>query len=661
MIGSDFYKGKNLSLFDRDEKMKINVFDWESPEGFPEIMEPREIQRDWQTYLATWPTYGSRISEEIVRYGNALEHPVILSLKSRQIIADALAEKTKQEKYRVLACNVLADHVHCVLVCTKDQLSDIIHDLKGYSSFTHNRLLKLSVVGMSVVGKGKQTKLWAKGSHKQELKTAKHTRNAIDYVWNNHHKHDVEAIDNRQLKQSVVSLDTAYEPDQEPGGFDVVIGNPPYVRQETLGDTFKQYTQAKYKTYAGTADLYVYFIEQGLNLLRPKGLYSIIVSNKWMRTNYGRALRDFLKKKKVYELIDFGDLPVFQGATTYPCILRLSNAQPENFKALKVKSLGSETNQNWLAQAFKANSYQVNLQYLYNDVWSLHTEAEATLLEKVKNSGIPLEEYVQGKIYYGIKTGLNEAFVIDEATKDRLIREDSKSSEIIKPLLEGKDIKRYGVLENRKWLIFTRRGIDIRKYSAILNYLEKYKEKLKPKPKNWPFNKSWLGRKPGAYQWYEIQDSIDYYQEFEEPKITWGNLAKVSPFTFDSKGIYINAPSCILNTESLYVLGCLNSKVNWWFLKSITAERQGGYIEAKPIYVEQISIPKASDLQENQMVSFVDQMLAVQKKLYETSSPIEKKQYQQEADILDKQIDQLVYKLYELTPEEIRIVEGGTR
>ena len=444
------------------------------------------------------------------------------------------------------------------------------------------------------------------------------------------------------------------------GGFDAVIGNPPYVRQETLGEAFKQYVSKKYATYAGTADLYVYFIEKSCELLNKGGYYSVIVANKWMRGNYGRALREFLKnKKRIHELIDFGDLPVFQGATTYPCIIKISKATPKNFRALQVKELANSNSSDLLSALMKKKSYAVDLKYLQSEAWALNTEAEAKLLEKLKTSGAPLEEYVEGKIYYGIKTGFNEAFVIDTATKKRLIKADSKSAEIIKPFLEGKDIKRYGVLENRKWLIFTRRGIDIKKYPVILHYLENYKERLKPRPKDWRGSRQWLGRKPGTYQWYELQDTIDYYREFEKPKIVWGNLANEAPFSFDDSKNYVNAPGCILVTDDLYVLGCLNSKLNWYYLKSIAAGRQGGYIEAKPIYVSQITIPKHNVSKSEQIARFVAQYRDTQKCLHSSNSDSDRRDYEKKAGILDRQIDMLVYELYGLTPEEIKIVEGG--
>jgi len=218
-----------------------------------------------------------------------------------------------------------------------------------------------------------------------------------------------------------------------------VIGNPPYVRQEGLGE-LKDYLSRHYRVYHGVADLYAYFIEKGVSLLRPAGLFSYIVANKWMRANYGGPLRRWLKEQHIEEIVDFGDLPVFTKATTYPCILRIAKEDPEeSFSACQVKTLVFSS----LEEYVREHSYAVRQQELDESGWSLAEEKKQKLLAKLKAAGVPLGEYVGGKIYYGIKTGLNEAFVIDEATRARLIAEDARSAELIKPFLAGRDIKRY--------------------------------------------------------------------------------------------------------------------------------------------------------------------------------------------------------------------------
>ena len=316
-----------------------------------------------------------------------------------------------------------------------------------------------------------------------------------------------------------------------PGGkFDVVIGNPPYVRQEALGE-FKSYFKSHYQVYHGVADLYSYFIERGVSLLKDGGIFSYIVANKWLRANYGEPLRRWLKEQCIEEIIDFGDLPVFKTATTYPCILRITNKQPNNgFMVTQVKTLEFTS----LGDYVKDHQYNVSPSTLDEKGWSLADERTSALFAKIKAMGVPLKEYVGGKIYYGIKTGLNEAFVIDKATKERLIAEDARSEELIKPFLAGREIKRYELPTNDKYLILMPRGWTREKsndskdafgwlrqnYPAIANHLL-------------PFAEAAQKRYDKGEYWWELR-ACDYYDEFEKPKIVYAEIATKGQFTLDS-------------------------------------------------------------------------------------------------------------------------------
>jgi len=448
----------------------------------------------------------------------------------------------------------------------------------------------------------------------------------------------------------------------EKGGFDAVIGNPPYVRQEGLGE-FKEYFGKHYQVYHGVADLYAYFIERGVSLLRPAGLFSYIVANKWMRANYGQPLRAWLKKQHIEEIIDFGDLPVFLKATTYPCILKIAKEQPqEKFQACQVKSLNFSS----LSDYVDDNSYEVQQSDLEDSGWSLADERTQALLAKLKASGVPLGEYVQGKIYRGVLTGLNEAFVIDETTRARLIAEDPKSAELIKPFLAGRDIKRYELPKSDKYLIFTRHGVNINDYPAIKQYLSQFKERLMPKPKGWA-GKEWKGRKPGAYHWFEIQDTIDYYHEFEKPKIFWPEIAGNARFTFDDSGYYANNKAYLIPVSDLYLLGLLNSALLRLFIHSVSTDLQGDSFNFSAIFVERTPIrtidifrPDDAALHDS-LVSLVEQMLQLRKLLAAARTGHEKTALERQIEATDGQIDRLVYELYGLTEEEIGIVEAAGR
>ncbi|NAT11143.1 hypothetical protein C4E22_06340 [ANME-1 cluster archaeon AG-394-G06] len=188
-----------------------------------------------------------------------------------------------------------------------------------------------------------------------------------------------------------------------------------------------------------------------------------------------------------------------------------------------------------------------------------------------------------------------------------------------------------------------------------------------PKPKDWS-GKKWQGRKPGSYKWYEIQDTIDYYTEFEKPKICWGNLCDTASFTIDFESFYINAPACILNSNDKYLLGCMNSKLLWRFLQEIAAGRRGGFIEAKPFYVEQLPIRTidfsnhAEVAKHDKLISLVDNMLELQRKYHDARMGRDKELYERRIKVVDAQIDGLVYDLYGLTEEEVKVVvEMGSR
>lgn len=425
-------------------------------------------------------------------------------------------------------------------------------------------------------------------------------------------------------------------------GFDCLVGNPPYIRQEEL-TAFKPYFQKQYETFSGTADLYVYFVERGMQVLRPGGQFSYILPNKWMRAGYGDKLRQYVKQRRIVAIRDFGDLPVFEEATTYPCVFEMENhGAEEQFTAALVQTLDFPDG---LHAYLHEHEFEVQVSGLQDSGWTLSNQAVQQLLDKLRQAGKPLGEYVEGKIYRGVLTGLNEAFVIDAATRERLIAEDPKSAEVIKPFLAGRDIKRYQAPKSDKYLIFTRRGIQIEEYPAILNYLTAFKERLTPKPKDWKGD--WAGRKEGTYKWYEIQDSVDYWREFEKPKIQFAEIAINCQFNIDTFDQFCDTTAYILGSDSYFLLGILNSKLTLFFFENISSAIRGGYLRWKKQYVEQIPIPSATPEQHAEMESLVTRILAL-------------KRADKDADTaaLEAEVDALVYGLYGLTEAEVGLVEG---
>jgi adenine-specific DNA-methyltransferase len=391
-------------------------------------------------------------------------------------------------------------------------------------------------------------------------------------------------------------------------GFDVVLGNPPYVRQEQI-KALKPWLKEHYECYTGTADLYIYFYERGIQLLRPGGVFSFITSNKWFRAAYGGPLRSWLAKHtRLHQIIDFGDASVFT-TIAYPCIVILTKEEQAEHEKVGATPTEQVHVLNWqpgpsveqFVEVFQQQNFTLPQTTLRPDGWQLESSTKLKLLDRMRVVGTPLGEYVKGRFYYGIKTGLNEAFVIDCTTRDRLLAEHPSSKEIIKPFLRGRDVKRWRVESQNLWLIFTRRGIDIKKYPAIYAHLLPFKKRLMPGVLG--------GRKPGSYEWYEIQDNIAYWQEFERSKILYPDIYEHQSFTWDEQGFYAANTCYFIPTEEKWLAALLNSSVIEWFYSQISNKVRGGYLRAFSDYVQLIPIPKAAEIYRNVIAQLVDYLL----------------------------------------------------
>jgi len=453
-------------------------------------------------------------------------------------------------------------------------------------------------------------------------------------------------------------------------GFDIVIANPPYVRHEKVVESFKEYAQSNYsEIFSGKADLYVYFIKRAHDLIREKGIFCFICSNKFIKADYGEKIRNYLSSKtQIKEIIDFGELPVFKKAATFPTII-LTNKKNVDIQCIfftQIKRL------DYRSLAEEIDSIKV---FLHNDEisgssWVLCPLEEIKIIEKMKHLGIPLENYLNGEIFRGILTGYNEAFVINEMEKNELIKHNPQSKEIIKPFVVGDDVRNYRIDYQNKYLIFTRRGTDITKYPAIHQYLKKFIQKLTPKPKDWRCDE-WPGRKAGNYQWFEIQDSIDYYQKFECPKIIYPNICKEPRFTFDDEKLYSNQKTFIIPLDDKYLLGLLNSKLIWQYLKCkctcLGDPNNRGRLELSYTYMRHLPIYKINPLNstdvnlQDQIAGLVTKILDLNKEISNTIIDDELKAIKKQIEEINNQIDNLVFELYSLTDEEIRYVEENVK
>lgn len=418
---------------------------------------------------------------------------------------------------------------------------------------------------------------------------------------------------------------------EQRGGFDIVVGNPPYVRMEELKE-IRTALENEYDCYSGRADLFVYFFERGIRLLKANGNLTYITSNKWLRSGYGEKLRQFfVENNTIQTLIDFGDSPVFE-AIAYPSIILLTKALPIDHE---VRILTWQTDQKLdeFDSVYSKSRLTILQKELTPDGWRLESPSTLRLLEKLKDAGQPLGKYVDGKLYRGIVTGLNEAFVIDRATRDKLITEHPLSTEILKPYVRGRDITKWCIKYQDLWLIFTRRGINIDKYPAIKRHLEFFRISLSKRAT------------ASLHPWYELQQPQEgCWQEFERPKIFIPAITQNVEFAYDPLGYLGNDKTSICLTDDIsFLLGLLNSKLSSWFIRQIAPTRQGGFYEFKPTYIAQIPIPKASETEKN----FIETL--VQKCLDAKGQGVE----QWEAEIDDR-----VAHLYGLTADEMKIIRG---
>ncbi len=440
----------------------------------------------------------------------------------------------------------------------------------------------------------------------------------------------------------------------ERGGFDVVIGNPPYIQLQKLrGDPLqKAYRDQNYKVFASTGDIYCLFYENGLNLLRRNGRLCFITSNKWMRAGYGEPLRAFLLEHNPEILVDLGP-GVFESATVDTNILLVEKA--ENKQRTLCGTIHRENNRipdiaNYLER--KGNS----VPGFPKGAWFIGTRAETALKEKIEKRGKALKDW-DVKIYRGVLTGFNEAFIIDTATKERLCGEDPKSAEIIKPVLRGRDIGRYGYKWRGLWVIatFPALGLNIDDYTAVKEYLLSFgKERLEQSGKE--LSKGKRARKKTGNKWFETQDQIAYHPEFEKEKVVWKEMSQWPAFSYDRKGIYCNDTGRILTGKHIkFFIGLFNTL---FFEFAFSSYYSGGGLGKKGVrykseFMKEFPIPPIT--KENRpTVNTIE-------RLVEKILSAKKDGLQDAADKLERRIDQLVYQLYDLTDEEIKIVEEGRK
>ncbi|EOV7126919.1 class I SAM-dependent DNA methyltransferase [Campylobacter coli] len=442
-------------------------------------------------------------------------------------------------------------------------------------------------------------------------------------------------------------------------GFDLIIGNPPYIRQEELKE-LKPHLAKNYKVYKGTSDIYTYFYELGFNVLKDNGVLSYITSNKYTRAGYGEALREFLLKNvKFLEYTDLNGIKVFDSATVDTSILcfEKSKSKDNKFKYLAL------SNEILKTCAYDIGLYKDFAEFSQNSLskesFTFSDENTSALKAKIERIGTPLKEWYGLNINYGIKTGLNEAFIITTEKRNEILAnckdeaEKERTAKLIRKMLRGRDIKRYSYEWAGLWVINTHNGyknqngekveaINIEHYPSLKKHFDEFYPQLEKRADK--------GLTP-----YNLRNCA-YIEEFEKEKIVYPNMNKEFIAFFDNEFFLLNQKCFILSHQSnnkkelLYLTALLNSNVNFYYFKQIGAKLGASGYEMSKIFVEKLPIPKINSKNQklaDELINLVDKILKAKEQ--------DKNANTQE---LENKINSLVYKLYNLTEEEIKIIEG---
>ena len=430
------------------------------------------------------------------------------------------------------------------------------------------------------------------------------------------------------------------------GGFDVVIGNPPYFSLSTLEQNQTSYFNKKYRVFENTTDIYCLFFEKAIEILKQNGLASFITSNQWLQTNYGKVLMKFIVGNTNPELlINFGGLKIFQDATVDTSILILSKSKCRNI-LIACHFKNDYEKGNSIDEYLNKN--KVTLDNLNVDKWVIAKADTIELKNKIKQKGEILKNW-EIKIKYGIKNGLNEAFIIDTQTKNELIEQDKNANEVIKPILRGRDVHKHYVEWAGLWLIVTKNGIDINDYPSVFNHLKNFEQKLK-------------SRADQGNKWWNLR-ACSYYDFFEKEKIIYPETTvRRSEFYYDNKSFYIDKTCFMITGENLKFLnGVLSSKLLEWYLESELRSLGKKSIQYSKQFIEQVSIPKISKINlslSDEIVKLVDQLLKLNEEKEDTKLQTRITQLENKIDYCESRINEIVYELYGLTEQEIEIVKG---
>lgn len=366
-------------------------------------------------------------------------------------------------------------------------------------------------------------------------------------------------------------------------GFDIVIGNPPYVEHKKL-KAIASTLKPIYEVYTGSSDLSVYFFEKGTKLLKKGGTLTYINTNKFFNTGYGKSLRTFLLKHRINSIINFEQVEIFEKVLVSSVIFNSSkfDAKQDN----DFSYVGFYKTRNWRSifhDKIKNEKQLFHQKTFDSSEWIFADRKELDIKKRIENNSVLIKNISGVQIKRGVTTGYDPAFIIGEDLKNEL------NDKAIKPLLKGREIKKYKINRNGLYLIFTRRGIDIEKHQSIKTFLLQYKEQLTPRKDS----SQKVGRKPGDYKWFEIQDNTAYYKLFERNKIIWALTSDKWGYTIDTQHQYLTSGGFFLVSDNFslkYIVALLNSSILEYYFNFIGVMTAGGAYTLKKATIEYLPI-----------------------------------------------------------------------
>ncbi|MEO5726131.1 MAG: N-6 DNA methylase [Byssovorax sp.] len=431
-------------------------------------------------------------------------------------------------------------------------------------------------------------------------------------------------------------LDAATDPDAAAidarwrEGFDVVMGNPPYIRHELFTRT-KEHLSKSYVAYHGMADIYVYFFERGLSVLKPHGRLGFIVANKWLRSGFAGPLRRLLAKRtEVDTLVDFGHAPIFEDADAFPCVIALRKlAEGEEVAAdheLSVTAFPrSELEKIEIAEYVASHQYAVPQKRLTEEAWSLEPALAEALCQKIKSMGNPLVVVSQARPQYGIKTGYNEAFLIDTPTRDQLVRTEPKATDLIKKYLRGQDMGRWSPEWGGFWIILLKSSENQAWPWAALPEPDAEKCFATTYPALFarlkPMEGALRKRTDKGRFWWELR-SCAYYDEFAAPKIIYQEIQFHPSYGLDRDGYCLNNKGFFLGHDDTWLLAVLNSPLMWWHNWRYLGHMKDEALNPSGVKMEQLPIASPDDESRLLAEEYVPQLVKFVQEDLETRSGV---------------------------------------